>query len=290
MESTKLVRELLDALHEEGDIRMKDKERQEALNALGDDITAACIVQPEFRRLARMFGKRSSHLKLVASLFSSQSGNVPKIDLSNSKVTFTVLSGLCPYIMYLSSNLVSLNLSRNPLGVKGAKALGDALVYNNSIQYLELASCRLVGSPFRPTYDGVLSLSKGISSTRSKLRFLDVSSNSLTPNGIRIICSAISFHPSVTALDISANGAGDFGELEGTMALVTLLTCQKRLSWLSLASSPFNHKGSHLLKDALRENKTLTHLDLTNCDIDRVSRNLFQDLPSVVNKVLSISL
>jgi hypothetical protein len=50
--------------------------------------------------------------------------------------------------------------------------LGNALVTNNSVQFLELEACELVGSPYRPQLDGIKVLSKGIQSTRSNLRFI----------------------------------------------------------------------------------------------------------------------
>lgn len=64
------------------------------------------------------------------------------------------------------------SLSNNAVGPRGLLLLGEALVTNNSLQFLELESCELVGSPYRPQLDGLLALSKGVQSARSSLRFL----------------------------------------------------------------------------------------------------------------------
>lgn len=50
--------------------------------------------------------------------------------------------------------------------------LGKALVTNNSVQFLELEACELVGSTYRPDLLGIMALSKGIQSPRSALRFV----------------------------------------------------------------------------------------------------------------------
>lgn len=68
--------------------------------------------------------------------------------------------------------LTLLSLSKNAIGPGGLKLLGKALVTNNTLQFLELDACELIGNPLRPQLDGLLALSKGVQSVRSSLRYL----------------------------------------------------------------------------------------------------------------------
>ncbi|KAE9006293.1 hypothetical protein PF010_g11774 [Phytophthora fragariae] len=84
------------------------------------------------------------------------------------------------------------------LGPEGARLLGSALVTNNTLQVLELDACDLVGSAYRPQHEGILALSKGLQSVRSRLRFVNVACNDLQPQGCRILLGALSFHKTLT--------------------------------------------------------------------------------------------
>jgi len=74
-----------------------------------------------------------------------------------------------PYLLAVD---VHISLSKNPLGPEGARLLGSALITNNTLQFLELDACELVGSAYRPQHAGILALSKGIQSVRSRLCYV----------------------------------------------------------------------------------------------------------------------
>ena len=120
------------------------------------------------------------------------------LSMEAANVTVEVVHCLSDYVSYINTPLLQLqlstpaddpsimtlynhhqwfspppsSLSRNPIGPKGAVLLGKALVTNNTLQVLALDDCALVGSAFRPEYDGLLALAKGIQSPRSSLTHL----------------------------------------------------------------------------------------------------------------------
>ncbi|KAF1335986.1 hypothetical protein FI667_g788, partial [Globisporangium splendens] len=111
------------------------------------------------------------------------------LDLSNRSVSPETVACLADFAANLNTDLIRLSLSKNALGPKSLQLLGKALVANNTIQFLELDSCELLGNPYRPQMDGLLALSKGIQSVRSCLRYLKyVGSESA-------LCAATTFNP-----------------------------------------------------------------------------------------------
>ncbi|KAL3670479.1 hypothetical protein V7S43_004798 [Phytophthora oleae] len=172
-------------------------------------------------------------------------------------------------VAQLNTPLVRLCLSKNPLGPEGARLLGSALVTNNTLQFLELDACDLVGSAYRPQHDGILALSKGIQSVRSRLHYVNVASNALQPEGCRILLGAMSFHKTLTALDISDNMLSLFNEKQGFLALSYLLQYSKQLCWLNIADNPLTGAATSALITSLASNHSLTSLNASHCGISK---------------------
>ncbi|KAG7382839.1 hypothetical protein PHYPSEUDO_004290 [Phytophthora pseudosyringae] len=176
---------------------------------------------------------------------------------------------LLDYAAQLNTSLVRLRLSKNPLGPEGARLLGSALVTNNTLQFLELDACELVGSAYRPQLEGVLALSKGIQSVRSRLRYVNIASNDLQPEGCRILLGAMSFHKTLTALDMSDNLLSLFNDKQGFLALSYVLQYSQQLCWLRIAHNPLTPTAASELKASVAANHSLTSLDAAHCGITR---------------------
>ncbi|KAK1941537.1 Dynein heavy chain 6 [Phytophthora citrophthora] len=168
---------------------------------------------------------------------------------------------LLGFVAQLNTPLIRLCLSKNPLGPEGARLLGNALVTNNTLQFLELDACDLVGSAYRPQHDGILALSKGIQSVRSRLHYINIASNALQPEGCRILLGAMSFHKTLTALDISDNMLSLFNDKQGYLALSYLLQYSKQLCWLNIADNPLTTAAASTLTTSLASNHSLTSLN-----------------------------
>ncbi|ETP41265.1 hypothetical protein F442_11541 [Phytophthora nicotianae P10297] len=159
------------------------------------------------------------------------------------------------------------SLSKNPIGPEGARLLGSALVTNNTLQFLELEACDLAGSAYRPQHEGVLALAKGIQSVRSRLCYVNVASNDLQPQGCRILLGALSFHKTLTALDMSDNLLCIFNDKQGYLALSYLLQYSKQLCWLNIDDNPLTATAAIALKESLATNHSLTTLHASHCGI-----------------------
>ncbi|KAG6946870.1 hypothetical protein JG688_00015788 [Phytophthora aleatoria] len=176
---------------------------------------------------------------------------------------------LLDFVSQLNTPLVRLCLSKNPIGPEGARLLGGALVTNNTLQFLELDACDLAGSAYRPQHEGILALSKGIQSVRSRLCYVNLASNDLQPEGCRILLGALSFHKTLTALDMSDNLLNLFNDKQGYLALLYLLQYSKQLCWLSIANNPLTATAASALKESLAANHSLTTLDASHCGVTR---------------------
>ncbi|RLN89753.1 hypothetical protein BBJ28_00006652 [Nothophytophthora sp. Chile5] len=186
--------------------------------------------------------------------------------MTKSNVSPQRIAAVAGYIAQLNAPLIRL---WNPIGPEGVRLLGNALVTNNTLQFLELDSCDLVGSAYRPQLEGVLALSKGIQSVRSSLRYVNIAGNDLQPEGCRILLGALSFHRMLTALDMSDNMLSLFNDKQGYLALSYLLQYSKRLCWLSIADNPLTARAAATLQGSLAANHSLTSLYAARCGVSK---------------------
>ncbi|KAF0695869.1 Aste57867_13389 [Aphanomyces stellatus] len=193
------------------------------------------------------------------------------IDWSRTSASATDVVALSVYVSFINHHLVILNLSHNRIGPAGCTALGKALLTNNTIEVLNLSGCDVTGSPYRPNYDGVLSLIKGLESKRSALLHLDISHTALLPNGVRLLCASLAFHPTLTALNIADNQAGIFKDKQGYMGIANLVRYSTHLTSLDVSKNPFERDAHAALADALGMNHTLTSLDASGCSLKQHS-------------------
>ncbi|KAF4033531.1 putative RNI-like protein [Phytophthora infestans] len=199
----------------------------------------------------------------VAELCERKEGSADRqiaLSMDKSNVSPERVVCLLEFVSQLNTPLIRLCLSNNPLGPEGARLLGSALVTNNTLQFLELEACDLVGSAYRPQHGGILALSKGIQSVRSRLCYVNFASNDLQPQGCRILLGALSFHKTLTALDMSDNLLCIFNDKQGYLALSYLLEYTKQLCWLNIANNPLTTTAASALEESLVTNHSLTTL------------------------------
>lgn len=181
----------------------------------------------------------------------------------------------------------NVSLSDNGIGSEGLLVLGSALQSNNALEELNLKNCQLVGTPYRPEYKGLIALMRGIEGKRSKLLRLNVASNNLLPNGVRIVASSVGFHKMLRFIDMSNNQFSSFGNLEGIMGIVALLQYSKTIERLDVRQSFIAPKIVPILQDALEGKHALKIIDLRKCRVARQQHlQLFQNLKNTSLQVL----
>eukprot|EP00469_Lotharella_globosa_P006993 CAMPEP_0167782592 /NCGR_PEP_ID=MMETSP0111_2-20121227/6604_1 /TAXON_ID=91324 /ORGANISM="Lotharella globosa, Strain CCCM811" /LENGTH=578 /DNA_ID=CAMNT_0007673443 /DNA_START=340 /DNA_END=2076 /DNA_ORIENTATION=- len=103
-----------------------------------------------------------------------------------------------------------------------------------------------------------LSLSKSLMGKRSSLTSINVSCNTLGPEGCRMLSEGLKGNKVLKDLDIGANGIG----LSGADYLASALKVNEALETLKLYWNKIGDKGLGSLISGLSENKSLTHLDV----------------------------
>ncbi|GLD96907.1 hypothetical protein PINS_up005590 [Pythium insidiosum] len=199
------------------------------------------------------------------------------LNASDTVVSPLELASLVGFLSLVNTRLVRLSLSRSNVGPNGASLLGRALATNNSLQFLELERCELIGNPYRASFDGLRALAKGLESARSDLRFLSivlwlvsVAGNALQPNGCRIVLNALTVHRRLTALDLSDTLLTLFNDEQGVLALTYVLRHAKQLCWLALDGNELTQRLAQRLQQSLDASATITSLHAERCGAFRL--------------------
>ncbi|XP_078463919.1 leucine-rich repeat-containing protein 34 isoform X1 [Lampetra planeri] len=150
--------------------------------------------------------------------------------------------------------LTSLDLSLNDIGPRGAKALGQVLQTNRSLRSLNLAGNK-VGE------EGGVSLATALQ-TNVSLRSLDLHHCDLGTDSIIAFSTALSYNSSVEELDLSRPLLFSLQE-ETTVHVARMLRTNRALRSLRLAKHGVRDFGARQLSEALANNSSLTHLDLS---------------------------
>lgn len=98
---------------------------------------------------------------------------------------------------------------------------------------------------------------------------VSVANNDLQPEGCRILLGAVSFHPTLTALDISSNMLSLFNDKQGYLALSYVLQFARNLCWLNISDNPLPTHAVPVLREALAANTSLTCLFARDCSVRR---------------------
>lgn len=165
------------------------------------------------------------------------------------------------------AGLQSLDLSDNPLGVNGARAIGEALALNTSLQTLAMRSVALGPG-------GASNLARfGIERNCGILTTLGLSRNKIGDAGAAALAAALKANPAtITSLDLNSNEIGHVGA--GSLAEV-LGVVESVLQKLDLGGNSITCVGAAALAAAAgravaagqRLPTGLRELLLANCDL-----------------------
>lgn len=137
-------------------------------------------------------------------------------------------------LLWRSSNITELNVSRNGITGQGVAAVAEAIA---------APGCRL--------------------------RVVDLSLNVVGDEGAVLLAQALARNESVTELDLWANWIGD----AGAMALASMLPRSMTLARLHLSRNAIGEKGARALAQALETNVSVIEMDSRTCISSMPSAN-----------------
>jgi hypothetical protein len=168
--------------------------------------------------------------------------------------------------------LQTLDLSNNPLGVNGSRAIGEALALNTSLQTVAMRSVGLGPG-------GASNLSRfGIARNCGMLATLDLCRNNIGDPGVAVLAASLKANPAaITSLDLTLNeitqvGAASLAEVLGV--------AESRLQKLNLSGNPITCMGvAALAAEAGRAVAAGQRLPNGLCELSLASCELAPPLP-----------
>ena len=186
------------------------------------------------------------------------------LDISDSYLSDMHIATLALALSKIST-LKHLNLSCNKISLDDtAYKLSSVITNNLSLKSINLGDCCLQES-------GIIIIADALANITSLLT-IDMSRNSITDNSIQSMAAAVRENllleqlnlghcfQSTQDLTLTRNNKG----INDILMPLTMLTCLKHLD---LHSSYINEVASELLSVVIANNKSLSHLDLTDCKL-----------------------
>ena len=185
------------------------------------------------------------------------------------------------WLMRHSSALQSLDVSHNPLGARGAAAIGRALPRAKGLRTLRLNEINACSAGGTDPY-GLIELSAGVQAHQA-LTKLGLRSNMISASSAHAALKALivaigDVRTGVRSLDLSGNPLGH----EGASMLAQIVAAQPSLTRLDAASCQLLGRwgkvrdGVRALAAALASSTTLESLDLTDNALGRSSEAMDQ--------------
>ena len=164
-----------------------------------------------------------------------------------------------------TSTLKQLNLSFNKISFDDtAHKISSVITNNLSLKSINLSNCCL-------QENGIIIIAEALANITSLLS-IDMSRNNITDNSIQSVAAAVRENlllnlgycfQSTQDLTFTRNKKG----INDILMPLTMLTC---LKYLDLHSSYISELASELLSVVVANNKSLSHLDLTDCKLPSV--------------------
>uniref|UniRef100_A0A8D2DPI7 Leucine rich repeat containing 74A n=1 Tax=Sciurus vulgaris TaxID=55149 RepID=A0A8D2DPI7_SCIVU len=178
--------------------------------------------------------------------------------------------GMLSLVEMLHENyyLQELNVSKNDIGLEGARVISEFLQRNTS----SLWSLELSGNNFKEEAIELLCQALTIN---YQIKTLDLSHNQITDTGGEQLGQMLNINVGIRELDLSWNHF----HTRGAVALCNGLRTNVTLIKLDLAMNGFGNEGALALGEVLRLNNHLVYLDVSGNDIgnegaSRLSRGL----------------
>lgn len=186
------------------------------------------------------------------------------LDLVNCGLLDEGLATLLGSLMGPGANktLRHLYVGTNGVTARSAPLLGGYLAEDCALESLYL-SCNRLGD------DGAEAVARGLAANRT-LRRVSLASNRIGPRGAEALARALAEHPTVALFDLgftrataSVGERGNYVGDEGARALAAMLARNTALRVLDLLHNYVSQVGVNHLREALKVNRTLTGLQLT---------------------------
>jgi len=179
-----------------------------------------------------------SHFAVVARVDTLSCLHARKIDLSHSRLKPDAADVL-GWMMRQSTALQSLDVSGNPLGVRGAAAVGRALQHAPALRSLRLNATQAC------------------------------SAGGTDPSGLQQLALGVRAHPALTKLSLRENAIGACSGGASHKALRALVAAvadpRSTVRSLDVSKNPLGPEGAALLAQALAAQPSLTRLDAASC-------------------------
>lgn len=205
----------------------------------------------------------------VSALAACVAPHVTRLELAGAGAGRAGITTLAQRLVSSSmGGLRALDLSGNPLGDAGERALVDALLEaspGRSLEELNLAGCGLTQKGVRDVAERLLS---GSDAWRGGLRALDLSDNAAGKLGSLALCDWLKTAGGLRRLDLMrCSGLA-------VDALLTALGANEALSLrslegLNLSGNKFGKTAGALLARVLRESSSVSHVYLVDCSLGR---------------------
>ena len=172
--------------------------------------------------------------------------------------------GAVALALHKTSTLKELNLSYNKIATEEtARKIASVIINNVSLKSINLSNCNLQES-------GIILIAEALANITS-LKSIDISENNITDNSTQSLAAVVGENVLLEQLNLSRcfqyNADLNFTTEKGVRNILMPLTMITCLKFLDLHSSYVNEVASELLPIVIANNKSLSHLDLTDCKL-----------------------
>ncbi|CDW85055.1 UNKNOWN [Stylonychia lemnae] len=186
---------------------------------------------------------------IVNAIVDSQNSLMSMLNIQLNQITDNQI--LVDLLTYKQSQIVSLNLSDNDLGVEFFEKLGP---YINKLTELNLSNTKLNNR-------SCIDLSLALKENKFFISYLNLSRNQITSEGVHKVLNSLKNNQYLTRLDLSYNDLHNYSSLT---IFENFFSQNRHLECLSLNNCKLDLKGITIISKALRRNVGLKTLNLSS--------------------------
>jgi len=200
------------------------------------------------------FSDYNNDLKTLAKILKLNIPHVTSVNFNHSCLNVERIGILVDAISH-NKNITSVTFSQTYFGNVGTLPLAEAIKNNGNLISLSLMTCG-----FRS--QGIVCLAEAIKCNKN-LTYLNFSNNNLYDESVAVIIIDAIKDSNITSLNVGNNSITE----KGLYTLSQFISLgNNKLSTLILCGNNFGDKGFIYLSDALKNNKTITSIDISNCN------------------------